>query len=85
EEAVIRFAIWKLNPGSSEQRTAALSLNEDRYRKSGKQEYLDRCRELSGLCHAAAAHPLQKHTTEIIRSKRISPGMLDEIDRFLNG
>jgi hypothetical protein len=84
DQAAIRYAIWKQNPGSLEHRTAALLLNEELYRKSGKEEYLVRCREMDGLREAAASRPMPQLVVEVTQQKRISPNILTEIDRFLN-
>jgi hypothetical protein len=85
DQAAIRYAMWKQNPGSLEHRTAALLLNEELYRKSGKEEYLVRCREMDYLREAtAAARPMPQLVVEVTQQKRISPNILTEIDRFLN-
>ncbi|MFD0681645.1 MULTISPECIES: tetratricopeptide repeat protein [unclassified Paenibacillus] len=85
EQASIRYAIWKLNPESLEHRTAALLLNEELYRKSGKQQYFDHCRELNGFCPAATARPMPPLAAEVAQAKRISAEILNEIDYYLNG
>lgn len=69
EQASIRYAIWKLEPGSFENRTAALLLNESLYRKSGKHDYLRRCRDMQGSCEIAAQRTLPQHAMELIRNR----------------
>lgn len=82
EQAAILYEIWKLNPELAEQKEAALMLNEALFRKSGKQQYIDRCRELSGVCHTSAARPLPPLAAEAVRDKTISPSLLETIDRY---
>jgi hypothetical protein len=82
EQAAILYEIWKLNPESAEQKEAALLLNEALFRKSGKQQYIDRCRELSGVSHTSAARPLPPLAAEAVRNKTITPSLLETIDRY---
>ncbi|MGG1657969.1 tetratricopeptide repeat protein [Brevibacillus sp. NRS-1366] len=84
ERAAIHFAMWKLNPESPEHRTSALLLNEELYRRSGKEQYLIRCREMNAATQAAAARPMPQHAAEVVQNKRISPDILAEIDCYLN-
>lgn len=84
EHAAIRFAMRELDTASTEHRTAALSLNEQLYRKTRKQQYLDRCRELNRFIHAEAARPIPKLAAEVTQSKRILPNIWWEIDRYLD-
>ncbi|MBU5441512.1 AAA family ATPase [Paenibacillus sp. MSJ-34] len=83
EQAAVRFAAWKLEPEAAGQRADALRLNEELYRKSAKQEYLDRCRELGGPGVAAAARPMPQLAAEAARNKRIAANVLAELDRLL--
>ncbi|QJD83841.1 AAA family ATPase [Cohnella herbarum] len=84
-QATVRFAMWKVVPDSTEYRASALLLNEELSRKSGKREYNDRCRELNGTGHAAAARPMPQLAAESARDRRITPNLLTAIDRCLNG
>jgi len=84
EQAAIRFAMWKLQPESPERRSIALLLNEELYRKSGKQDYLSRCREMNGCPQAATTCPLPQLAFEATQNKRITPNTLSEIERYLN-
>ncbi|USG64371.1 AAA family ATPase [Brevibacillus ruminantium] len=84
EQAAIRLAMWKLQPNSPERRTAALLLNEELYRKSGKQEYLSRCRVMNGPAQAAPARPLPPLAALATQNKRITPNILSEIERYLD-
>ncbi|WP_158289611.1 ATP-binding protein [Paenibacillus flagellatus] len=81
EEAAIRYAMWKLDPGSSERRAAALALNEELGRKTGKTEYIDRCRELGGAVRPAAPRPLPAAAAEALEHRADPPRVLEEIDR----
>ncbi|WP_221469350.1 ATP-binding protein [Cohnella nanjingensis] len=83
ELAAIRFAMWRLESDSPVHRTAAYSLNESLYRKSGKQEYFGRLRELGGFNPIIAARPLPKLAAEAVQQNQISPNLLEGIDRFL--
>jgi DNA-binding SARP family transcriptional activator len=83
EQASIRYAMWKLNPGSQEQRSAAHLLNEELYRKSGKQLYFERCRDLNVICPAAAARPMPPLAADAAQAEKVSPEILDEIDHYL--
>ncbi|TCZ76656.1 tetratricopeptide repeat protein [Paenibacillus albiflavus] len=83
DQAAIRFAMWRLEQGSTELRIAALSLNEALYQKSGKQEYLGRLRELGALDQVIKARPIPKLATEVVQQKPILPKLLEDIDRFL--
>ncbi|MCC3375232.1 AAA family ATPase [Cohnella sp. REN36] len=83
EQAAIRFAMWRLMPDSLELRTAAFSLNEVLYRKSGKQEYAGRLRELGGFNEFIEARPMPKHAAEVVQQAPISPNLLAEVDRFI--
>ncbi|MFB9753920.1 AAA family ATPase [Paenibacillus hodogayensis] len=82
EQASIRYAMWKLNPESQEQQAAGRLLNEELYRKSGKQLYFDRCRELNGSCPAAMARPMPPLAAEAARADKVSPETLEQIDRY---
>jgi len=82
-QAVIRFAMWRLEPDSPELRTAALSLNEALYLQSGKQEYLRRLRELGGLDQVIAARPIPELAVKAMQQKPNLPNLLGDIDRFL--
>ncbi|WP_248924748.1 AAA family ATPase [Paenibacillus hamazuiensis] len=84
EQAAIRFALWRLNPDSSECRVNAAALNRALYRKSGKRQYLDRCRELDGFSHAAEARRLPQIAAEAAGRSKVSAQALEEIDRYLN-
>ncbi|WP_182302063.1 ATP-binding protein [Cohnella cholangitidis] len=84
EQAAVRFAMWRLEPDSDVLRTAAFSLNEALYRKSGKQEYFGRLRELGGFDQVISARPMPKFAAEAVQQKRISPNLLADIDRFLS-
>ncbi|GAA0409578.1 hypothetical protein [Paenibacillus motobuensis] len=83
DQAIIHFAMWLLKPDSPELRTAALTLNEALYRKSGKQEYFGRLRKFGAFDQTIAARPLPKLAAEAIQQKRIHPNLLGGIDRFL--
>ncbi|MCJ8011591.1 AAA family ATPase [Paenibacillus sp. KQZ6P-2] len=83
DQAAIRFAMWQLEPDSPELRTAALSLNEALYRKSGKQEYFGRLRELGGFGQVIAARPIPKLAAEVVQQNQIPPNLLGDIDHFL--
>lgn len=83
ERAAIHFAMWKLSPESPEHQTSALLLNEELYRKSGKEQYLIRCSDMNAPTQAAVARPLPQLAAEAVHNKRISPGILAEIDRYL--
>jgi len=83
EQAAIRFAMWRLEPESPELRAAAASWNEPLYRKSGRQEYYGRLRELGGEYPVPASRPLPKLADEALRQNPISPNLLADIDRFL--
>jgi hypothetical protein len=83
EQAAVRFAMWRLEPDSDVLRTAAFSLNEALYRKSGKQEYFGRLRDLGGFDQVIAARPMPKLAAEAVRQNRISPNLLVDIDRIL--
>ncbi|UVI27723.1 ATP-binding protein [Paenibacillus spongiae] len=83
EQAAIHFAMWRLEPDSPVLRTAAFSLNEALYRKSGKQEYFNRLCALGGSSQVIASRPMPKLAAEAVRQKQISPNLLADIDRFL--
>jgi DNA-binding SARP family transcriptional activator/tetratricopeptide (TPR) repeat protein len=83
DQAIIRFAMWLLKPDSPELRTAALTLNEALYRKSGKYEYYTRLRELGSFSQVIVARPIPKIATEAVQQKQISSNLLGDIDRFL--
>jgi hypothetical protein len=59
-------------------------LNEALYRKSGKQEYFGRLRELGGFDRVISARPMPKLAAEAVQQKRVSPNLLADIDRFLS-
>jgi len=84
ERAALHFAIWRLNPKPLEHRTVSLSLYEELYLKSGKQQYLDRCRELNGDLPPVKARVLPKLAKEVIGSRTISQKIISEIDQYLN-
>jgi len=83
EQAAVCLAMWRLKPDLEALRTAAFSLNEALYRKSGKQEYCSRLRELGGVSQVIAARPMPKLAADVVRQYRISPDLLVDIDRFL--
>lgn len=83
EQADIWFAMWKLNTASGEFRAAALSLNEKLYRKSSRQLYMERCRELNRFFHADAARPLPRLAAEVTHAKNIFSKIWGKIDRYL--
>ncbi|GBG06094.1 putative transcriptional activator domain protein [Paenibacillus agaridevorans] len=83
EQAAVRFAMWRLEPDSELLRTAASSLIETLYLKSGKQEYFSRLRELGCAGQVIEARPMPKLAAEAVRNNRISPELLVDIDRFL--
>ncbi|NQX63677.1 tetratricopeptide repeat protein [Paenibacillus qinlingensis] len=84
EQAAIYYAMWKLNSESSEYRINALSLNEELYRKSGKEEYRVRCSEMNGLCDVAAVvRPMPQFAAEVTQHKSITETILKEIDCYL--
>ncbi|WP_341417258.1 AAA family ATPase [Paenibacillus filicis] len=83
EQAAVRFMMWRLEPDSDELRTAAYSLNEALFRKSGKQEYLGRLRELAGFDKVTAARPMPRLAAEAVRQRPVSTDLLLDIDRFL--
>ncbi|WMT41767.1 tetratricopeptide repeat protein [Paenibacillus sp. D2_2] len=76
DQAIIRFVMWLLKPDSTELRTAALTLNEALYRKSGKQEYSGRLRKFGSFDQTIAARPLPKLAAEVVKGKRIAPSLL---------
>lgn len=84
EKAAVRYEMWKLDTSSEEFRSEAESLNEALYRKSHKQQYLDRCHELNRFIHPTAARPIPKLAVEVTRSKRITSRLWGEIDRYLD-
>ncbi|MFC5404792.1 AAA family ATPase [Cohnella soli] len=84
DQAAIRFAIWKLNPESSAHRTSALLLNEELYRKSGKEQYLIRCRELKACIPTVAARQMPRAAAEVVANKTIPAYILAEIDQKLD-
>lgn len=83
EQAVIRHAIWRLHPDSPELRAEALAANNELARKSGKAEYIDRCRELGGSVRPWAARPLPPLAAEALadRDRTDSPHVREEIER----
>jgi len=84
ERAAISFAMWKLDPESEEHGDLARMLNEELYRKSGKEEYLVRCREMhGGSPELAAVRQMPRIAAEATHNKRISPDIFAEIDRYL--
>lgn len=83
ERAAISFAMWKLEPESEEHRDLARMLNEALYRKSGKEEYLIRCREMHGSPELAAVRLMPRIAAEATHNKRISPDIFAEIDRYM--
>ncbi|MFD0715514.1 AAA family ATPase [Paenibacillus sp. GCM10027626] len=84
ERAAIRFTMWKLNPQSPEHRAAALLLNEELYCRSGKEQYLIRCREMNAAIDAAAARQMPPLAAQVVQNKKIPANILAEIDLSLN-
>lgn len=83
EQAEVRYAAWKLDPEQAEYRTAAFLLYEALYRKSGKQEYFDRCHELGSCSDVAVARPMPQLAVEAARNKSTTPNLLAEIDQLI--
>ncbi|WP_159881543.1 AAA family ATPase [Paenibacillus puerhi] len=83
EQAAIRYAMWRLDPDSPVHQTAAFSLNEALYRKSGKQEYFGRLSELGGSDKVIASRPMPRLAAEAVKQKPNTSNLLADIDRFL--
>lgn len=83
-QAAIHFAMWRLEPDSPLLRTTAFSLNEVLYRKSGKQEYFGRLRELDSFNYVIASRPIPKLVAEVVQQNPIATNLLADIDRFLS-
>ena len=81
--AAVSYALWRLRPDSSDDRSAALRLNEALGRKSGKREYLVRCGELGGGGLPAASRPMPRLAAEAAQGRTVTPELLAAIDRSL--
>ncbi|WP_312113169.1 AAA family ATPase [Brevibacillus reuszeri] len=84
DQAAIRFAMWKMSPESPVHRITALQFNEELYRRSGKEVYFNRCKEMNGSSQAPLARPMPKLAAEAVRNKGISLHILAEIDVHVN-
>jgi len=84
DQAAIRFALWKLYPDSPGHRTSALMLNEKLYRRSGKERYLLRCREMNSPLQETSARPMPRIAADATLNNKIPRTVLEEIDRYLN-